>query len=273
MKYGYHSSRMRLLFSSAATLLVCAVALALPRTDQSDTGQPPWPGQRHAAIALTYDDALGSQLDVAIPQLDAAGLKGTFYLMGRQIGPNVPRWRTAAAHGHELGNHTVNHPCARGTYDMPEQYTSEAYTVDVMMTDIRVMNGFLQAMDDKPMHSLATPCEQNLAGGQDYLAPLAQTHLVNFIRDHRTMPTSVRYTSFTNTSGAQMIQWVEEVRRAGAAGVVVFHGVGGDYLNVSGEAHQQLVAYLKAHDREIWTDTFSKIMEAASRGTSASSGR
>ena len=39
-----------------------------------------WPNGARAAIVLTYDDAVRSQLDNAIPALDAAGLKGTFFL-------------------------------------------------------------------------------------------------------------------------------------------------------------------------------------------------
>ena len=245
-----------------------ALAVALAQPPRGATAR--WPGQRQAAIALTYDDALGSQLDVAIPQLDAAGLRGTFFLMGREMGSNVPRWRAAAAKGHELGNHTVNHPCAKGTYDMPMQYASEAYSVEVLMTEVAVMNGFLQALDNKTAHTFATPCEQNLAGGADYLAPLQKLPFASFIRDHRTMPESVLYTSFTNTSAADMIQWVETVRSAGAAGIVVFHGVGGDYLNVSGDAHKELLAYLKAHEREIWTATFSDILNAMKKSASSS---
>jgi hypothetical protein len=65
-----------------------------------------------------------------------------------------------------------------------------------------------------------------------------------------------------------MIRWVENTRRTGRAGVIVFHGVGGDYLSVSGEAHQQLVAYLKAHEREIWTATFSEVMRAVTTSSS-----
>lgn len=38
-----------------------------------------WPEGKLAAVVLTYDDALSSQLDVAIPQLDSAGFKGTFF--------------------------------------------------------------------------------------------------------------------------------------------------------------------------------------------------
>ena len=39
-----------------------------------------WPNGAKAAVSLAYDDALPSQLDTAIPQLNAAGLKGSFYL-------------------------------------------------------------------------------------------------------------------------------------------------------------------------------------------------
>jgi hypothetical protein len=94
---------------------------------------------------------------------------------------------------------------------------------------------------------------------------LQSARVASHIRDHRTMPPSVRYTSFVERSGADMIKWVEEVAGAGAAGVIVFHGVGGDYLSVSADAHQQLMSYLKAHDREIWTATFSEVMDAAAR--------
>ena len=262
---------MRFRFVTAVSLLAFATALTFAEALATRAATARWPGQRQGAIALTYDDALGSQLDVAIPQLDAAGLKGTFFLMGRQMGPNVPRWGAAAAKGHELGNHTVNHPCAKGTSDMPSQYTSEAYSVEVLMTEIAVMNGFLQALDNKTAHAFATPCEQNLAGGADYLVPLQKLPIAGFIRDHRTMPESVLYTSFTNASGADMIQWAEKVRSAGAAGVVVFHGVGGDYLNVSGDAHKELLAYLKGHEREIWTATFSDILNAMKKNFAASS--
>jgi peptidoglycan/xylan/chitin deacetylase (PgdA/CDA1 family) len=264
---------MRIAISCVAGLVLGAIVLASAGSAQTSGRAGRWPGQRLAAIALTYDDALGSQLEVAIPQLDAAGLKGTFFLTGREVKQNVLRWRAAATKGHELANHTINHPCARGTYDMPEQYTSEAYSVDVLMTEITVMNGFLQALDGKAAHSLATPCEQNLAGGQDYLAPLQKLPAASYIRDHRTMPGSIMYMSFANSSGADMIQWAEKVRTAGAAGVVVFHGVGGDYLNVSADAHKQLVEYLKAHDREIWTATFSDVMQAATRDAASAPAR
>lgn len=226
-----------------------------------------WPEGRQAAILLTYDDAIpASDLEVAAPQLDRVQLRGTFFLMGKAMRTeDVPRWRALAASGHELGNHTVNHPCRRGTYDMPGQYNSESYSVDVLLTEIRVMNTLLTALDGKPKHAFATPCEHTTVGGQDYIAPLKASGLVSFIRDSSVMPSfadapKIMGHGFVGTSGADMIAWVKQVEAAGALGIVVFHGVGGDYLSVTAEAHQQLLEYLAAHRSTIWTAPYSEVM-------------
>lgn len=49
------------------------------------------------------------------------------------------------------------------------------------------------------------------------------------------------------------------------AGVLGFHGVGGDNLKVSAEAHAQLLAYLKAHGDTIWVAPFSTVMDHVTR--------
>jgi len=71
-----------------------------------------WNGKK-CAVALTYDDGLNVHLDKVIPVLDSAGFKGTFYLTGCREGVSrrIEDWRKAAARGHELGNHTLFHPC------------------------------------------------------------------------------------------------------------------------------------------------------------------
>ncbi len=241
--------------------------LALSATQALPEPKFAWPDGRQAAILLTYDDAiLASDLEVAAPQLDRAELKGTFFLMGKAMrAEDVPRWRALAASGHELGNHTVNHPCRRGTYDMPVQYHSESYSVEILLTEIGVMNTLLTALDGKPEHAFATPCEHTTVGGQDYMAPLRASALVTFIRNSSVMPAfphgpTIMGNGFVGTSGADMIAWVKQVESAGALGIVVFHGVGGDYLSVTAEAHQQLLDYLAAHRGSIWTAPYSEAM-------------
>lgn len=143
-----------------------------------------WPEGKRAAVVLTYDDALQSQLDNAIPALDAAGLKGTFFLVGSGIRQkDMARWRAVAAEGHELGNHTLFHPCAKAKYPMPVQYQVESYTVETMLTEIRIMNVMLTAIDGRPEHAFAVPCGDHFAGGTDYLEPLRASGLVRYERD------------------------------------------------------------------------------------------
>jgi len=232
-----------------------------------------WPAGQKAAITLTYDDALvASDLEVAAPQLARANLKGTFFLSGKGLrAGDVERWRGLAAAGNELGNHTINHPCRRGTYEMPTQYNSESYSVDVLLTEIGVMNTLLTALDGKPQHALATPCEHTTVGdGQDYIAPLKASGMVTYIRDSAVMPSfadgpRIMGNGFVGASGEDMIAWVKQVEGAGGLGVAVFHGVGGDYLSVTAEAHQQLLDYLAAHRSAVWTAPFSEAMSYVSQ--------
>src|SRR5262245_11750473 len=80
---------------------------------QTETAAPKlWQGKK-AAIVLTYDDALDVHLDKAIPALDSLGFKGAFYLSAAFPGSKnrISDWKKAAMKGHELGNHTLFHPC------------------------------------------------------------------------------------------------------------------------------------------------------------------
>ncbi len=74
-----------------------------------------WPEGKIAAVSLAYDDALPSQLDIALPQLNHAGLKASFYLplSALTLTTRLADWRAVAAAGHELGNHSLFHQCSR----------------------------------------------------------------------------------------------------------------------------------------------------------------
>jgi peptidoglycan/xylan/chitin deacetylase (PgdA/CDA1 family) len=248
-------------------LILCAAFAATGASHRQSAVK--WPGGRQAAIVLSYDDALRSQLDVAIPQLDAAGFKGTFFLSGTFQQEDVERWRKAAASGHELGNHTVVHPCAHGTFDMPDQYNNERYSVRTMLNEIRIMNTLLHAIDGAADRTFATPCGQTIVGGEDYIAALRESGLVKYVRDAggNAERGPDRFTApgtfFPETvTGADLIAFVEAARQRGGLGVMGFHGVGGDYLKVSSEAHQQLVTYLHDHGDTFWVTTFRQAMDA-----------
>ncbi len=227
-----------------------------------------WPGGRRAAVVLTYDDSLASHLAIAIPQLDAAGLKGTFFLGGRWVrAEDVARWRAVAASGHELGNQTVFHPCPRAAYTMPARYHSEGYDVETMLDEVRTMNAFLTAIDGKAEHAYATPCGQHLAGGVDYIPALRKSGLVRYIRDLPVVegkPDPVILLSAWppgDVTGAQIIETVKKAESTGGMLVFGFHGIGGDYLSLPAKTHAELIAYLKENESTIWVAPLSTVMD------------
>ena len=95
----------------SALLAIFAVAASWVTAAQSAPTPWVWPHQARAAVSLAYDDALNSQLDFAVPALNRHGLKASFYLTlsSDTVRTRLAAWRTVAAQGHELGNHTLFH--------------------------------------------------------------------------------------------------------------------------------------------------------------------
>lgn len=234
-----------------------------------------WPGGARAAVVLTYDDAMASQLETAIPALDARGLKATFFLSNVRQG-DLPRWRAAAGEGHELGNHTLFHACAAATFEADPRYVTEAYTVASLLREIEQANVMLAAIDGRERHGMATPCGQSTAGGVDYLEALRASGLVTYVRgvsvetsdlgaevaalDRMHIPAKAFDADVT---GAQLIAWVEQAVEGGGLTVLLFHGVGGEHLPVSAQAHAELLDWLAAHRDRVWTTTLQDALDHA----------
>jgi peptidoglycan/xylan/chitin deacetylase (PgdA/CDA1 family) len=238
-----------------------------------------WPGNKRAAIILTYDDALASQLNIAIPQLDSLHLKGTFFLSGGFAAPDISRWRNAAMNGHELGNHTLYHPCLAATIKANPRFSSEQYDIYSILREIEMMNKMLYAIDGKANKSYAYPCTETVVGGKDYVDSLRLSQQIKYARvggDENAVITDpakldffkVPAWGFANNPGAeQLINFVKKAGQSGGLGVFMFHGVGGDYLNVTAEAHRQLLQYLYEYKNEIWVGTFSEVMDYIEKTT------
>lgn len=127
-------------------------------------------------ISLTYDDALESQLSVAIPQLNSMGLKGTLFLNSIGLGfdvvgkspPTLLGWRKASQAGHELGNHTLFHACPENL-GWEKETAVDYYTVERVLKEIAGVNTMLSLLDERRKNrSFAYPCNNSLAGGVDY---------------------------------------------------------------------------------------------------------
>ncbi len=243
-----------------------------------------WPNGARAAVSLAYDDALDSQLDHALPALNRHGLKASFYLTlsGPTVQKRMPAWRAAAAHGHELGNHTLFHQCAKTgperawVSDENDLLTTSAAR---LAAQIRLANTMLQAIDGQHERTFTTPCGDLMAGGVNYIGLIKDEFVA--IKSSGTAVTpamsgldryAVGVAAPVDMSGKQLIDLVIEAGRRGTMLNLTFHGVGGDYLSVSRQAHDELLAYLAAHRKLYWTDTFINIMRHVQRQRRAGPG-
>jgi peptidoglycan/xylan/chitin deacetylase (PgdA/CDA1 family) len=241
-------------------------------TQAGEPGRFAWPGGAKAAISLQYDDALDSHLDHAIPALDRVGLKGSFYLIlsSATIAKRLPQWRAAAANGHELGNHTLFHPCS-GSVAGRDRITPETdldrISAAQLVAQIRVGNTMLHAIDGKRERTFSVPCGDLLAAGTAYL-PLIRGDFVaiksgvgGVVAHMQDIdPYAVLVATPTDASAEQLVAIAKQAAQRGTLANFTFHGVGGDYLAVSNDAHEALLAHLATHRDVYWTDTFLNIM-------------
>lgn len=233
-----------------------------------------WPKNIKAAVNLSYDDALDSQLDNAIPALNKYNFKGSFYLKlsNTTIAARLPEWRAAAASGHELGNHTLFHQCSAslpGHEWVTPQDDLDKISVAQIKDQILLANAMLYAIDGKRERTFTTPCGDLNAGGHNYIEAIKSEFVAiksimsnGVTSDMKTLdPYAVSVATPTEVTGKQLIDIVKEGAAKGTMVNFTFHGIGGDHLQTSKEAHEELLKYL-ADNRDIyWTDTFINIMK------------
>jgi len=229
-----------------------------------------WPNGAKAAVVFTYDDALDGHLDVAVPQLDEFGFKGTFYCTGnsQSLYNRLEEWRETAQNGHELGNHTLFHPCdgSKASWVKPE-YDLNNYTVDQLLEELKAANTLLKAIDGKEQRTFAYTCSDITASGEDFTGRMPSL----FTAARRDGPVPERmegYDIFQATSrmvngnsAEELIAFVEEAKAKGTIAVFMFHSVGGGYLNVGADEHRALLKYLDKHRDEFYCDTFFEVMQ------------
>jgi peptidoglycan/xylan/chitin deacetylase (PgdA/CDA1 family) len=231
-----------------------------------------WPNGAKAAVNLAYDDALDSQLDNAIPTLNKYGIKGTFYLnvVSPTLATRLDNWRVAAKKGHELGNHSIFHQCSKsgpGREWVAADRDLDKVSVIQMQDQVKVTNAFLHSIDGKSARTYTPPCIDLHAGDGNYVDGL-KSEFVAFkaksggvTPDMKTLdPYAVGVDFPTGVTGAQLIAVVKKAAAKGTMANFTFHGIGGDHLSVSKEAHEELVKYLAENKKTYWTDTFVTIM-------------
>jgi peptidoglycan/xylan/chitin deacetylase (PgdA/CDA1 family) len=232
-----------------------------------------WPGGARAAVSLTFDDAAPSQLEHALPVLDRWRLPGTFYVNpteGGRFEADLARWQAAAARGHELGNHSLRHPCSGNFAFISPERALELWTpADVEADVLAAADRLRQLVPGVGAVSFAYPCGQTFvgsgAGRQSYVPVIARHFTVaRGVGESANNPSICDLLCLSSwmvkgLTAAELVALLEPAVAAGHWAIFCFHGIGGDHIAIDTGAFVGLVEHLAAHTATLWTGTVQEV--------------
>ncbi|MEP7257728.1 MAG: polysaccharide deacetylase family protein [Flavitalea sp.] len=157
--------------SRLSTVMFCYLLLAASACNDSKpvspektpTGKITWPDGKKVAISLSFDDGRLSQVDSGTVMLDKFGVKATFYVVPSAVENRLEGWKKAVAAGHEIGNHSLSHPCT-GNYSFSRDNALEDYTPEMMRHELEGCNKKIQELLGVKAEVFAYPCGQKFIG-------------------------------------------------------------------------------------------------------------
>jgi len=228
---------------------------------------------KECAVVLTYDDALNVHLDKVLPVLDSAKIKATFYVYGNSVvfQNRIDEWKSLAMSGHELGNHSLFHPCngkTKGNEWVKNDYDLQYYSIERLLDEIKLANTLLKTIDGKNKRTYAYPCGDKMVEEENYknelhqIFPAARGTSIGFNKFSEIDLFDIKIYPANDKKGDELIRIVQEALKEQAMVVFMFHGVGGGHeLNISLEEHNKLIEYLNKNRNSIRTAPLIEIVE------------
>ena len=248
-----------------------------------------WPNGERCAVSLTYDDGVPVHHQEVAPLLAKRGLKATFNLCALpRVTESVENWKDVAALGHELGNHTLFHPCRReppGRFDwLAPHYDLCDYTPQRWMDEMRIANCLLRMIDGRVDRTFANTCSNTTIGRGKNELELYPLILRLFVAGRGpsnakiVMPERVNYGALGcfQADGKSFSALRKDIERAAECGgwiILMFHGVGkGTHASCieTGE-HASLINYLVENSESIWTSSMVDVAKHLKREESTRS--
>jgi peptidoglycan/xylan/chitin deacetylase (PgdA/CDA1 family) len=214
----------------------------------------PWNGYK-AALSLTFDDGVPAHWEIAAPELERRGLRGTFFVVaGRSQGQEG--WRRLVKGGHEVANHSISHKRVKDL-GPGEDVQQVAGAKELLEKALKV-----------PIHTFAYPFTETTPG----LKEAAQTH--HFLSrggqgnyywtpgqepDWSEVPSQV---AMSDLPLSLYEEWVQETLRTQSWTVLQLHGIEG-----GGEGWQPmpraifdgLLDLIASQKDRIWVAPFAEV--------------
>lgn len=235
--------------------------------------KPIWPDGCRCALSLTYDDGIPIHHEHVAPRLTEHGLTGTFYIpVGvptTDVLDKPERWRAVADAGHELGNHSVFHPCRRELRMaswLDEAYDLKRYTPSRLYAELKLANFVLATIDGRNERSYGNTCCHTTIGPDhatesmdpilSELFPVARGGCVNRVAQ-LSVDTNWMQIGHFNGDGRSLEElkaMIEPAVESGGWAIIMFHGVGeGTHsFSVAEDAHDALLRWLEERRDTVW---------------------
>ena len=231
----------------------------------TQTTVSPWPDEYQGAISLTFDDGMQSQLDVAIPILNEYNLRGTFYInpRGDDWQERLAPWREVALSSHEVGNHTVNHPCSRNFSFSKDAKGLETMTLADVEADIVEASRRLRLLiPEQEDLTFCYPCYHDYVGEgptrQSYVPIVAKYFPAARGRGevaNNPLLVDLHYLwswPAERMSGPELVGLAERTVSQGQWGILTFHGIQQGHLSVADVDFRELCVFLARNRERIW---------------------
>jgi len=225
------------------------------------------------AVSLTFDDGFPSQLDKVLPALDKAGIRATFYpkLSTGYWEKTKDAWKAAAAAGHEIGNHSLSHPCSGNFGDRRglEEMTLEEIEADILAAQ-RQLSALLP---EQRVWTYCYPCALSYVGRganrQSYVPVVARHFLAargygGYGHANHPAKVDLGYVwalDMNLKTGFEMIGLVEELTARNRWVVLAFHEIEGRRLSVTGYDFEMLLGHLQRRSDRIWIAPFVEVAQ------------
>ena len=245
---------------SMVVTLACGASLAVA---QQVTPSFTWPTGKRVAVSLSFDDGRASQVEGGTALLDRYGVKATFYVVPSAVEKKLEGWKQAAASGHEIGNHSLNHPCS-GNFAWARGKALEDYTIDQMRRELTEANRRLTELLGVTPESFAYPCGQTFVGrgvGTQSYVPVAASVFVTARGWLDEAPNDPSYVDFAQLTGIesdgkdfeQILAIVEAARQTGSWVVLAGHDIGTSGAQTTRVAMlERLCAYANDPSNGVW---------------------
>lgn len=229
-----------------------------------------WPNGARAAVSLSFDDARPSQVDSGLPILDRHGVRATFYLSPPAVQQRLDAWRRAVITGHEMGNHTMTHPCS-GNFPWSRANALEDYTLDRMERELLDANACIHDALGVTPTTYAYCCGQKFIGRgaalQSYVPLVARMFVAGrgFRDESLNDPAYCDLAQACGVDGdgltfAELRAWIERAIAERSWVIFAAHDVG-DFPRqaMSADALDAVCAYSADPANRIWIDTVAAI--------------